>query len=236
MIGWTSLKLPFETLKAEELIKAIIFDFDGVLVESAEIKTEAFRELFRQYPLKINEIVEYHEKNMGISRFVKFRHIYNDILGRSISPAAEEELGRKFSQIVMEKILIAPLAPGTIKYLEEYYQKYPFFIASGTPEEELHFIAGKRGLSKYFKEMHGTPKKKKEIIIDIQNRYGWKPEEILFIGDAETDLIAARESGTKFVARMAHWRERAFACSLCIDDLGDLGEVVKLLDWERNSP
>ena len=217
------------------MIKAIIFDFDGVLVESAEIKTEAFRELFNQYSLEINKIVEYHEKNMGISRYVKFRHIYNDILNRSISPQEEEELGRKFSQIVMEKILRAPLAPGTIKYLEEHYQKYPFFIASGTPEEELHFIVVEKGLSKYFKETHGTPKKKNEIITDIQNRYKWKPEEVLFVGDAETDLMAARESGTKFVARMASWRNKTFDCSYCIDDLGDLGEIVKLLDREGNS-
>ncbi|GAF78578.1 unnamed protein product, partial [marine sediment metagenome] len=34
------------------MIKAIIFDFDGVIVESSDIKTEAFRELFQDYPQK----------------------------------------------------------------------------------------------------------------------------------------------------------------------------------------
>ena len=50
------------------MIKAIIFDFDGVLVESAEIKTKAFEMLFSDYPDTIDDIVQYHKKNMGISR------------------------------------------------------------------------------------------------------------------------------------------------------------------------
>ena len=61
------------------MIKAIIFDFDGVLVESAEIKTEAFRQLFSSFPDKVHEIVEYHKRNMGISRYVKFRYFYENI-------------------------------------------------------------------------------------------------------------------------------------------------------------
>ena len=58
------------------MIKAIIFDFDGVLIESAAIKTEAFREVFSKWQDKVDEIVTYHNKNMGISRFVKFKYFY----------------------------------------------------------------------------------------------------------------------------------------------------------------
>ena len=42
------------------MIKAIIFDFDGVLVESTQIKTEAFRNLFSKWPDKVDEMVRYH--------------------------------------------------------------------------------------------------------------------------------------------------------------------------------
>ncbi|KFI34550.1 hypothetical protein HX99_01395 [Peptococcaceae bacterium SCADC1_2_3] len=47
------------------MIKAIIFDFDGVIIESAEIKTRAFELLFAGYPDKVKEIIAYHKKNMG---------------------------------------------------------------------------------------------------------------------------------------------------------------------------
>ena len=65
------------------MIKAIAFDFDGVLVESSNIKTDAFRRLFSDYPDKVDELVEYHKKNMGISRYVKFQYFYEVLLKQS---------------------------------------------------------------------------------------------------------------------------------------------------------
>ena len=43
------------------MINAIIFDFDGVLVESVDIKTQAFKNLFSFAPNHINDIIEYHK-------------------------------------------------------------------------------------------------------------------------------------------------------------------------------
>ena len=88
------------------MIKTIIFDFDGVIVESAEIKTKAFKELFTDYPQKIEEIVQYHLANGGISRYVKFRYIYEQILGQKLSEDTEIKLGKDFSKIVLQKIYI----------------------------------------------------------------------------------------------------------------------------------
>lgn len=67
------------------MIKAIIFDFDGVIIESAEIKTDAFRTLFAGYPDMLPEIIAHHQKNSGISRYKKFRYIYEKILGQELS-------------------------------------------------------------------------------------------------------------------------------------------------------
>ena len=54
------------------MIKAVIFDFDGVILESADIKTESFKDMVSDYPMEIAEqFVEYHMQHMGISRFVK---------------------------------------------------------------------------------------------------------------------------------------------------------------------
>ncbi len=63
------------------MIKAIIFDLDGVILESADIKTKAFLKLFEAFPKHVDVILDYHVKNMGISRYVKLRHIYNNMLG-----------------------------------------------------------------------------------------------------------------------------------------------------------
>lgn len=184
------------------MIKAIIFDFDGVIVESAEIKTEAFKELFADFPQKIKEIVHYHQVNAGISRYVKFQHIYEKILGKCLPKNTETELGRCFSQIVWQKILKAPFVAGAKEFLETYKNKYQFFIASGTPEEELLNIIKAKGLQGYFKEIHGSPKKKADIIVNIINNYNLIRDEVVYVGDATSDRIAAEQAGILFIERV----------------------------------
>ena len=152
------------------MINTIIFDFDGVILESAEIKTVAFRRLFEDdYPEEVEEIVDYHINNMGISRYVKFRHIFNNIILQPLTLKQEEELGQRFSAIVFEEVLKAPIVSGLLEFLEEYYKTIQLFIASGTPEDELHTIVKRRGLGKYFQGIFGTPKTKAEIIFHIMN-------------------------------------------------------------------
>ena len=69
--------------EAIELIKSkqiLIFDFDGVILDSVHLKTEAFAELYEKFNNNIvSEVREFHEKNGGMSRFEKI-HYYNTIL------------------------------------------------------------------------------------------------------------------------------------------------------------
>jgi len=183
------------------MIKAIIFDLDGVIIESAGIKTEAFRTLFAGYPDKLPQIMTYHEKNAGISRYIKFRYIYNKMLGQELAPEREKELGEEFSRIVLGQILKAPFVAGVIKFLKNNSQRYLLFIASGTPEEELRYILRRRGLDTYFRGAYGTPRTKTEITRRILAEHQLKSWEVIFVGDAESDRIAAAETGVNFVAR-----------------------------------
>jgi HAD superfamily hydrolase (TIGR01549 family) len=185
------------------MIKAIIFDLDGVIIESVDIKTKAFRKLFEQaYPEKTDAIVKYHIQNMGISRYVKFKHIYKNILRLPLSTQQEEELGRKFSNIVLDEVLNAPFVNGAIEFLKANYKKYSFFVASGTPRQELNYIIKKRGLFDYFKGIYGSPASKTEIILNIISSNVYYQNEVVFIGDSITDLKAAQETGVYFIARV----------------------------------
>ena len=67
----------------DDLIKSkllFIFDFDGVLVDSVELKTIAFVHLYEEYGSHIVDLViAFHCKNGGMSRFEKFKYFHNNI-------------------------------------------------------------------------------------------------------------------------------------------------------------
>lgn len=205
------------------MIKAVIFDFDGVIIESADIKTNAFRKLFeRDYSGKLDIIVGYHLQNMGISRYIKFRHIYKNILGLPLPRDLEEELGRKFSRIALREVLKAPFVPGAAKFLRSNYKKYALFVASGTPHDELCYIIKKRGLLKFFSEVRGSPPGKNEIISEILGRYALSPNQAVFVGDAQSDLSAAQQAGLYFIGRSNNSGDTFSKCIRQINDLSKL--------------
>lgn len=214
------------------MIKAIIFDVDGVIIESADIKTLAFEKLFKQYcssPEEIKAIIDYHLSNMGISRYVKFRYFFENILGKTLSKKKEEELGERFSNIVLDEVLKASLVPGVLDFLNNNFSRYPIFIASGTPQDELTYIISQRGLSGYFKGIHGSPQSKASIIAGILTRNSLRADEAVFIGDAESDLKAARAIGVHFVARISSASVNLSGCRHKIDNLEGLESLIALL-------
>jgi HAD superfamily hydrolase (TIGR01549 family) len=209
------------------MIKAVIFDVDGVIIESAEIKTKAFKILFADYPDKLSEIISYHQKNGGISRYVKFRYFYEKILGKELSAQEEAELGERFSQIVVRQILEAPFVAGAIEFLSQNKNRYHFFVASGTPEDELQNIMSHRQLNQFFMEVHGAPKDKTDIIEDILNRYAFQRKEVVFIGDAESDRVAAERAGILFIARLTGENHQLKDCRWKVNDLTGLDTFLQ---------
>jgi phosphoglycolate phosphatase-like HAD superfamily hydrolase len=180
------------------VIRAAVFDFDGVVLESADIKTRAFAQLFDG-----NEAaVAYHLEHAGVSRYDKFRHISVEILGVAYSEEDEHRLGRRFSELVLEEVLRCPFVPGARELLERRSDDARLFVASGTPEEELREIVRARGLAGWLTGVHGTPSTKGEILARILRERELEPHEMIFVGDAMTDLLGAREASVPFVGRV----------------------------------
>ncbi len=184
--------------------QAIIFDFDGVVVESGKIKTQAFAELYRSYGEDIvDKVVQFHTHNGGMSRYRKFRHFQQYLLNKPpLTEAEEKVLDIHFSELVMEAVIAAEAVPGAIELIRQQAEKIPLFVASGTPESELKVIVERRGLTPYFKAVRGAPALKQTIIAEILSAYALKPESVLMIGDAMADYEGAQSNGTAFLGRV----------------------------------
>jgi phosphoglycolate phosphatase-like HAD superfamily hydrolase len=184
------------------MIKAIILDFDGVILESVDIKTGAFRELFSRYTADVEPVVAYHLKNNGVSRFVKFRYIWENMLNRSYDDSVRDRLGKEFSEIVTSKVIECPFVAGALDFLNMFHRKVPLYVASAVPEEELAAIVKGKEIAAYFDKVYGfPPTPKSRAVEDVMARETASSKEILFIGDSRQDLKVALESGVFFIAR-----------------------------------
>jgi len=184
------------------VFSGIVFDFDGVILESAGIKTRAFERLFAAWPEAVPAIRAYHLAHAGISRHVKIAHICAHLLGLPDDPAREAALAERFGDLVWDEVLAAPLVPGVEAVLAAPLA--PYAIASGTPHDELQRILAVRGLTGAFWAACGSPTPKPVILRDLLARRGWRAVDVVFVGDGESDRDAAADVGMPFVARVHH--------------------------------
>ena len=191
------------------MLKGIIFDFDGVIAESVQVKTDAFASLYEKYGDNIvTKVIEHHEANGGMSRFEKIRLYHGSYLKKVITNEEIEELANQFSKLVVEKVIDSPYVPGVFKYIQKCYEKYNLFISTGTPTNEMKQILIGRGIAEYFIEIHGSPERKSVHISKIMSKYNYHPDELIFYGDGDTDIDAAEQANVPFVLIKNNYNEK----------------------------
>lgn len=191
--------------------QAVLFDFDGVLVESADIKIAAFRALYAPHgPDIIDRVIGHHIAHGGVSRRQKIRLYHREFLGLTLTPDELEALCRKFSALVEDAVVAARAVAGAETLVAAAAETMPLFIVSGTPQAELERIVTRRGLGGHFTEVHGSPPEKEPIIRGILDRHGLAAARTLFVGDSMTDHTAAGATGLAFVGRVPAGAPSAF--------------------------
>lgn len=192
--------------------EAVFWDFDGVILDSVDVKTKAFSKMFRKYGAHVEKaVVDYHLENGGVSRFDKFRYYYEEILDLAITEQDISDLANTFSSLVLDEVLSSSFIPGALKSLEELCdKKIPSYVVSGTPDEEIKLIVKKKGLEKYFLGIHGSPKKKDKIVAEIIKHKYYNPNNCLFLGDAMTDYEAAEKNRLRFLGIVSEGKKSPF--------------------------
>ena len=178
---------------------AIIFDFDGVILDTRRIKTAAFMALYReQGKAFMRRVAQHHLSEGGVSRYRKLP-LYQGWAGLPQDEDTIERLARQFSALVFGAVIEAPYIDGAEELLDAVKWDYDLFICTGTPQTEIDRVVEARNLGPYFVEVAGSPRTKPLIIRDLLATYDLNPKKTLFIGDAMTDYHSAKEIGLPFV-------------------------------------
>lgn len=180
-------------------LKCLVFDCDGVILDSVPTKTRAFARLAEPFGAEARDrFVMFHMTHGGVSRYRKFAWFFQEVLGKEITEAESQEWGKRFSEYSLDEIKRCPLIEGIQGVLDQWKGKLPMCVCSGTPTEELVQVLKLRGLDTYFDLILGSPPAKAEVLDGIVKRLQLDPADVLMVGDASTDRNAAEKVGTLF--------------------------------------
>lgn len=189
---------PYALLRSARLI---FWDFDGVIKDSNDVKTDAFVKLFNSFGEDVVARIRAHTKlNGGMSRFIKIP-LYLSWVGLEATPERVQKYCESFSNTVVQAVINSPWIPGILDYLNSYRDKQAFILVTATPQAEIEHILSALHIKDLFLEIHGAPKEKFQIISDSLVKHKFLPRETLMIGDSLCDLRAAELNAVPFVLR-----------------------------------
>ncbi len=183
------------------MIKVIFWDFDGVLIDSNSIRELGFETALSEFPKnQVNQLLEYHRANGGLSRYVKFRYFFEEIRGEKISDDDINKWSIKFSEKVVNFLLNPDLlVDDTIDFVRNNQGRYKMHIVSGSDQNELRFICQKLEIAHLFDSIHGSPKPKIDSIKEIIELQGYMEDECVLVGDSLNDWEASQVNKIKFM-------------------------------------
>ncbi len=189
-------------------IKIAVLDYDGTLVDSNRLKYEAYFRIFPETPESHTVIKKILDEIYELSRYTIIETILGRLEGLRPGPEMERKVAEKaaaYNRLVMEIAINCPEVPGARDALELLRaKKIPVCLSSNTPEKYLPEIIAGRGWQKYFTALYGYPRKKEETVKDLLQRYRISPEELVVVGDGNSDRQAAEDNQSHFIPATSH--------------------------------
>jgi HAD superfamily hydrolase (TIGR01549 family) len=182
--------------------KNILWDFDGVILDSMAVRDWGFEEIFKKFDRdKVLLLLNFHRKNGGLSRYVKIRYFYEEILEKEITENEVLEYANAFS-VLMKKELVNPtnLIQESLQFIKENYKNYKFHIVSGSDGEELRYLCEKMEISSYFMTIEGSPTPKNKLVKDLLKQHNYEISDCVLIGDSINDYEAAKDNKIQFMS------------------------------------
>jgi len=196
--------------------KTIVFDCDGVILDSNVVKTEAYCRAAKRLGVtdaQAQALVDYHVRLGGISRYHKFDWYLREVLHQRVTKEAIQVWLDAFSDELEEGLMACSIADG----VEDLKAKTPdatWMILSGGDQQEIRDLFHKRVLPSgqllatlFTGGLFGSPDNK-DTVLAREKESGHLRFPALFVGDSKYDYEAAKRAGMDFVF-VSDWTEVA---------------------------
>lgn len=211
------------------MIKCVVFDFDGTLVKSNEIKRRVFYETTKDIvgaDLILNRLLS--EPDSG-DRYSIFKALIKGLEKNINNDISAITLSELYTKICEDEISNAPEIPGALNTLNELKnRKIKMFVSSATPVDTLQRIIGIRGWSSLFESIMGSPESKEDHIKRILYLNNYSLSEVVYVGDSEVDQKASLSVGCKFVGLGTDSSRFNGRPKVLINTIGELIKELKL--------
>jgi phosphoglycolate phosphatase-like HAD superfamily hydrolase len=179
--------------------RTLIFDCDGVILNSNPIKTDAFYQAALPYgEAAASALRQYHIQRGGISRYEKFEYFLRSIIGVDITKHELDALLERYQERVLAALGSCEIADG-LGELREATPNAKWMVASGGDQAELRAVFRERHLAAYFDGgIFGSPTSKVNIL-ERELAAARINLPALLLGDSAYDREAAQHIGSDFV-------------------------------------
>jgi HAD superfamily hydrolase (TIGR01509 family) len=181
-------------------IVAVIFDLDGVLVDTEPVWAEVREQLTLETSGRWHAGAQREMMGMSSGEWSRYMH---EELGVPLSPAAisAEVVKRLVSRLRAE----VPLLPGAREAVEAMARHWPLAIASSANRPVIDLVLGSTGLLSRFRatvssEEVARGKPAPDVYVEAARRLGADPGRCAAIEDSASGLRAARAAGMRVVA------------------------------------
>jgi phosphoglycolate phosphatase-like HAD superfamily hydrolase len=177
---------------------AVVFDFDGTLVDSAGVKYETFFKLFADTPAHRAIVAEVLAADPDGSRHAVIPRMIAKLREQGLQVPPDDAI-ETYGRLVEMDVSAAPECSGATALLSRLKDSMDVYVASNTPREAVRRETVQRGWSGWLKGVHGYPDRKADVVRGILDRDGIKPDRLAVVGDGLSDEEAARVNSCVFI-------------------------------------